>query len=192
MDLNKFCGDKPSISSPWSLGDFTYATNGYLIVRIPRMSDVPERRDAPNLKMLNFDAPGKEWLPAPLDSIALITCGQCKGSGRVELCPECKGKGAVTWRSTKFQHNYSDECKTCHGDTRVPSEKDTADECLNCGGKGKVWPRKMITVGGVIFQLHLLQLINDLPGIKMASIASYGPCRFVFDGGDGIIMPYKM
>jgi hypothetical protein len=46
IDLRPFCGDEGSaaayLMSPWSRGVFTYATNGHVLVRVPRRPDVPE------------------------------------------------------------------------------------------------------------------------------------------------------
>ena len=49
-DLMKFCGgnDRAGIATPFSIGEYTYATNGHIMVRVPRIADIPERTDAPS------------------------------------------------------------------------------------------------------------------------------------------------
>ena len=42
IDLMKFCGKEDPrewLNAPFSLGDYTYATNGHLIVRVPRVAE---------------------------------------------------------------------------------------------------------------------------------------------------------
>lgn len=63
IDLSHFCyteDDRPTIQQSWSRGDFTYATNGHVAIRVPRLRDVPENDRAPDvegriLSKLSFD-----------------------------------------------------------------------------------------------------------------------------------------
>jgi len=63
IDLSHFChteDDRPYLKQPWSRGEFTYATNGHVAVRVPRRADVPENDEAPDvegriLSKLRFD-----------------------------------------------------------------------------------------------------------------------------------------
>jgi len=51
LGLTKFCGDPQSrlyISRPFTQGDHTWATNGHIMIRIPKRADVPAFKDAPN------------------------------------------------------------------------------------------------------------------------------------------------
>ena len=50
-----------AICSPWSAGDWTYATDGRLLVRVPRLDGVPENKNAP--KDLEREVLGFEQLP---------------------------------------------------------------------------------------------------------------------------------
>lgn len=62
-DLSHFCyteDDRPHLKRPWSRGDFTYATNGHVLVRVPRRADTPDNDAAPDvegriLSKLSFD-----------------------------------------------------------------------------------------------------------------------------------------
>lgn len=51
--LLKFCAPvswaKPSMEQPFSRGKYTYATNGNILIRVPRMESVPESPLAPDV-----------------------------------------------------------------------------------------------------------------------------------------------
>lgn len=104
MDLKQFCADKDDprwfLHQPWSRGDFTYATNGHIIVRVPRLPDVPENVQAPNAQALMFKAaPAKDWMPVPAATMPPDgICDQCDGTGLDEDGEDCEwcehtGKG---------------------------------------------------------------------------------------------------
>ncbi len=89
-DLKRFCwtdNGRPTIARPFSQGDWTYATNGRLLVRVPRLSDVPEYDDSPKDIQKNiFDAHliTGTWQPVPNDLPSLLEpkpCSECKGVG---------------------------------------------------------------------------------------------------------------
>jgi hypothetical protein len=52
FDLTPFCAspeaNRCQIERPWSRGKWTYATDGKIVVRIPRDSEVPENKLAPS------------------------------------------------------------------------------------------------------------------------------------------------
>ena len=51
-DLQRFCSDdesRPSICHPFSQEKWTYATDGRLLIRVPRLAEVPEYEDAPKM-----------------------------------------------------------------------------------------------------------------------------------------------
>ena len=52
IDLTPFCARPESnrcqIESPWSRGKWTYATDGKIVVRVPRDPEVPENKLAPS------------------------------------------------------------------------------------------------------------------------------------------------
>lgn len=76
IDLSHFCytedDGRSYLKQPWSRGGFTYATNGHVMVRVPRRADVPDNEAAPDgervLKNLSFDdlRPIKKPLLPPL------------------------------------------------------------------------------------------------------------------------------
>lgn len=63
IDLSHFCyteDDRHNLKRPWSRGDFSYATNGHIMVRVPRRQDLAVNDAAPDvegriLSKLSFD-----------------------------------------------------------------------------------------------------------------------------------------
>jgi len=59
--LLKFCGaDNEKTQRPFSLGDYTYATDGVVLIRVPRMSEFPENPLAPDPKKIKYKE-SREW-----------------------------------------------------------------------------------------------------------------------------------
>lgn len=164
--LNRFCskdGFRPSISEPWSRGTYSYATNGHVICRVPRQEDISERDDAPGAvdKMFDIPAPA-EWFPLADMKIP---------KEKMVECSECE--------DGKIQH---EECQDCDGHT-----------CENCNGTGKVSQAMTpVAVGNTHFQGVYLRILKDLPDCKLGPHADLMGCAvFMFDGGDGLLMPMK-
>lgn len=102
-DLKQFCSDdetRSNIQQPWSRGDYSYATNGHIIVRVPRLQDVPENDCAPDARpLMDKTAPAKIWMPVPTQTMPPdIQCNWCDGTKRDpndkrRKCDECHGTG---------------------------------------------------------------------------------------------------
>ena len=195
IDLQKFCGDedREPISKPFSRGDYTYATNGFLAVRVPRVPDIEENISAvPQLDDYFMNAPEPEsWIVPVMEPVKLIDCPDCGGIGKMNKCPECDGEGEVYYDN--IYNSYKFDCKTCDGDGVVEAGDGAEMVCSGCGGKGKVWPNKQIMQGRLKYTSAILNLIIDLPGIKIEDTnpLPYRMVRFSFDGGDGLIMPVR-
>jgi len=114
--LRTFCC-KPSgwepvwLQTPWSRGQYTYATNGHVIHRIPRQAEVPENADAVKCDHLFPPLDGLTWLPLPaLQPPPLVECDYCEGADKD--CDECNGTGIimpivrVTVGNADFQQAY--------------------------------------------------------------------------------------
>lgn len=157
-----------SIRLPWSRGDYTYSTNGHLIIRIPRHPDIKEILEAPDALniFLKAEPIPSEWIDIPaLPEPQFI---QCK---------ECDGQRFVTWKTD--WNEYEAECKSCDG----------------TGESGEI---RKIEINGVIFNVEYLRKISKLPNFKISVLnAGDGivekekPVWFKFDGGDGLIMPCR-
>lgn len=194
MDLQQFChpsrgGGK--MSSPFSAGDYSYATNGHLIIRVPRVDDIPERDNAPGIGPLVWKHNDiADWHDLPeYESPPAKTCVACDGSGYTEDCPECEGDGNVFFSN---DHNeYSFDCKTCDGEGVEPSNEEDGELCEDCAGTGEIKHDTIpITWGKGYINAVLMEQIKDLPGLKLSDQGDgLTPWHFRFDGGEGLVMP---
>lgn len=115
INLNKFCSKDDTryrIQKPWSRGEYTYATNGHICVRVPRLADIEENPKAPDTEKLFSDALAREypvWLEPPEVRVKLVKCDLCGGMGGIftnEVCDECDGEGRFMMSEpVRFQIN---------------------------------------------------------------------------------------
>lgn len=93
LDLKPFCGVdqcRPYLLQPFSVGNFTYATNGHIMVRVPRRADVPDKT-----KEFNQDKPlegHEKAIYAPLTgSLPVMEMEDCDCfDGYEHDCPDCE------------------------------------------------------------------------------------------------------
>ena len=105
--LRRFCHlDRSGIDTPWSEGNWSYATDGNVILRVTRIESVPERINAPaGIEKSIFGS----ILPA-------IACAPPQPIGEdEETCPICKGTGNC--QCTHCSRNH--DCGKCGGDKTV-------------------------------------------------------------------------
>ena len=163
-DLERFCSDdisRPSLSAPWSSGDYSYASNGHLIVRVPRMVDIAESDVAPKVAGM-FDkhmVEPPEWFALSdieLPEMEIVDCATCEGGEEsVHDCPDC----------------------SCI--------------CEDCNDTGKVEEIIRVKVGMALYQLKYLLMLKGLPNCKLGPTGEWTPAPFRFDGGDGLLMPMR-
>ena len=185
--LKKFVSqDDPRkyMRSPFTRGEWTYATNGHIAVRVPKIDGVeilPEKY-IPSLEGLFQSVGGNDFIALPWMP-PLEECPLCSGTGIAYECPDCDGEG-------EFEHGtHSYFCEECGGSGQVEYGSTGVSACRHCDGTGakRNAPTK---VGGSHFDLFYLHLINGLPGAKFSPGAGQeGMACFVFDGGEGILMP---
>jgi hypothetical protein len=122
-ELKNFCatGDiRYYLNAPFSLGEWTYACNGFLAVRIPRVDTVAEVEVPKNmLKSLSelFAKEFSDWVPVPAVTIRPdVNCEMCHGTAELECnlghthdCDACEGTGK--------ESGYTLDHKTMIGDT---------------------------------------------------------------------------
>ena len=170
--------------SPFNRGEWTYATSGHIAVRVPKIDGVeilPEEH-IPKLDGLFKPAHSDAFIALP-QLLPLEECQMCNGTGTAFQCPECDGEGEFEYGT----HTY--RCKECDGSGQVGYGDKSKVACRHCGGTGATRYNPM-KVGGSHFDLFYLHLINGLPGAKFAPGAGrMDMARFVFDGGEGILMP---
>jgi len=189
IDLDKLCSKRiEELEKPFSDGEYSYACDGYILIRVPRRDDiidpVPEclklhkvdigKRPVQTLEIPKFDPP------------KMIECRVCRGRKATRVCPECKGEDLYI--ENDF-HEYEVDCKTCNGHGVIP--KTGGEPCGNCDGVGAVendGRYDSVMVGELEIAKRLLNKAKDLPGIRMAATSPGNYLRIFFDGGDGAIM----
>ena len=172
---------------PFNRGEWTYATNGHIAVRVPKIDGIATlaEKHIPKLegpfKRTHSDNAFVALPPLP----PLEKCRFCNGTGVAYECEECDGDG-------EFEHgSHTYACKECDGRGQVTYSGGIEAACWRCGGSGakRIVP---IQVGGSHFDLFYLHLINGLPGAKFSPGAGrMDMAMFVFDGGEGILIPLK-
>lgn len=108
LDLSVFCQSaiNEHIKMPWSRGDYTYSTDGKILVRVPRRNDISENPDAPDAEMLFREAKSatKDWHNIVDIDIPPVQIVKCAFSDALDKktgeCPEgcedeCDGIGMV-------------------------------------------------------------------------------------------------
>lgn len=167
MDLQKYCSEderRINIRTPFTRGEFTYATNGHILVRVPRQEDAPERDDAPHAERV-YDPPAAnagEYLPISFPRLPKWECEK-------DECPSCDGRGT--------DHDCPDcQCK-----------------CDDCSGNGEVViePKDYVAIDGISFSLKYALMLAELSNLRIGVARPNEPLAFQFDGGAGILMPVK-
>lgn len=171
--LKKFCGDDPGrryLMVPFSCGDFVYATNGHIMVRVPMIDGVaPLDLDRP----LKLDAPLE---PIDKGSVHFTPLRVTLPSAPVDtgVCKACNGRGYMAGMCNL-------ECDRC------------TCTCTVCDGTGDldVEARTSTTVRGVLFVLGYVRLMLTLPNVRVHVEPGGLPLLFSFEGGFGALMPLR-
>lgn len=190
MDLDKFChSTSESMKRPFTRGEYTYATDGHMIVRIPKLDSVEPNEKAPHVENLGWGFDSVErWVDPPLVSPSLLSdCYVCQGTGRQTPCPECFGDGLI---EICTDHNsYTVDCKTCDGEGSVMGD---AENCSQCKGAGKAGETPIEWERGRVSAILLFKL-GELPKVKLGVCGGdLDPIPFRFEGGDGYMMPMSL
>jgi hypothetical protein len=198
--LQAFCfRDHYRLCKPFQRGEYTYATNGRIGLRLPTADVPPELELAEGvdtIEQLNWDRPDTEPIPLPsTEGEKSKPCKECEGNGYVKKCRECDGYG----EEVCYACGHEDTCRACDGDGTFASHKENPDAtpCEDCHGTGKIGIETAIPLAhGVHANDRYLRLIGahltdvllyPIPG-KMDSGSSH-PIYFTFTEGDGILMP---
>jgi hypothetical protein len=168
-DLKAFCSTDESclpIMSPWSEDQWSYATDGKLIIRVPRLADVPENKEAPNYlqkRIFDFHAISGDWqkipTPLPVEEVDCETCGGTGGHlcscGNEHDCGDCQGSGRcppkpkgikVGWH--EVNHVLLHKLLSLPGVEICPSAKDNISALgirFEGGGEGRLMPMMTLT-----------------------------------------------
>lgn len=190
-DLLPFCDEKRlGMFSPFSVGDFTYATDHKVVVRVPRVADVGPIKTAPNVVGLfaqQFRTAG-EGVPLPEELPPLETkpCPECDGAKRIKVCPFCDGSGEV-----ECDMGHKHNCPDCESKGKVPSWNDFGDACGACQGRGVKEGDSKLQIGHWFFSVLSLRKLHKLPGLRLFpdnhAATNRGTACFIFAGGSGLI-----
>lgn len=164
IDLKQFCSVEPrrtTLLQPWSGGEYTYASNGHILVRVKRVDGV----DTEQPKMTDMveswlaKAPTEPMVPMPvveLPDIEWVDCLSCEGNGVAHP-----------------------DCQTCNC------------LCEDCEGKGKLeGARHLVRYGDDYFNAKYWRMIMGLRDPYIATaVNSLKHFHFTFYIGHGIVMP---
>lgn len=192
IDLTEFCSKdvyRTNITTPWNDGEYALATCGALMVRVPRQDGLTERLtdgihrpDYRRVITVPVDAEYVAQFPAIKEMER--KCAECGGSGTDQIdCEDCSGTGSVD-----CPHCCQEmDCEECDG---TGKKGDSKKVCNVCNGS-KVLKYTLHEIGENHYTSLLLDKIKDLPGIRIANAGHMKPTHFIFDGGDGVIMPTR-
>jgi hypothetical protein len=166
VSLEMFCSqDRPELSRPFSIGAWTYASDGYVLVRVPRRDDVSERAAPDASRLFPDDAPKPRYRPAPKFTIP-------ETIQREEKCWYCRGTGK----------KHGERCPTCQ-----------CEDCTSCSGTGRLTKLETVKIGYAVFQARYISWLQSLPNLEVAKHrGGIEPLRFRFDGGEGLLMPCRV
>ncbi len=166
IDLTPFCSKdkyRGAILKPFSRGEWTYATNGHILIRVPRGAEVPEVDNSPVVERIwpkgsvSFRSPSTLALPPG----AQVFCETCEGRGTKHDCPDC-----------------TCECEKCGGVGRLAS-----DETISIM-VGKI--AVAMKYARMLIALPDLEVADD-----SASADQVPVLLFRFNGGDGMLACLK-
>ena len=177
--------------TPFTRGEWVYATNGHIAVRVPRADGI-EASEIDLFPRIEAIFKQNKWdtfvsLPSlpPADQ-----CRTCNGSGIGYKCTECDGTG-------QFDHGrHTYDCDECDGTGQTDNGNDE-EPCQVCDGTGELRYQK-IQVGPWHYNRRYLAKIIDLPELQFAQRpdgptinGSDGIANFTFEGGEGLLMPMR-
>ena len=166
IDLRPFCAKsfdfRDDLAKPFSRFGFTWATNGCIMVRVPRRDDVPEKEGAVKVATAFHTASLPELVPfvpvSPVQFVAAPTkfCLHCTGRGKIHDCPAC----------------------TC--------------DCEGCGGSGRAPEMSCVSVGKGFIDRRYADLMLSLPGLEVKlPRRGDDSMGFRFEGGEGVLMLFR-
>lgn len=174
LDLQRFCADEfpARMVKPFSYGKHTYATDGHILIRVPRRGNVSERQDAPlQGDVLSLFTPmGMDGVWTAFPEIKLPAPGPCKW---------CDGSG---------------EDQGIHSVKGVP--------CLECDGSGFGKPTGIYRFKTFDLDIKYAALISEMDESEICvphvefEISPVGKksehtILWRFKGGDGVVMPMR-
>lgn len=195
--LRSFCATHDVrfyLQEPLSIGEWIYATDGYVLVRVPN-DGRPQSTEHP--AHIDFSkpllTPCEHYAPLVLPPAPeLPPCEACDGTGEVGTCVECDGDG---YRECDMGHEH--DCPDCKGTGEIKGADEICGVCYGSKVRRSLltsedYDRVATRIGAAQFNFFLLDRIARLPGLEMGvPSAPHERCPFRFDGGIGAIMPLR-
>ncbi|MDD2772728.1 MAG: hypothetical protein PHP45_03420 [Elusimicrobiales bacterium] len=202
IDLQKFClQDKTytkhkTLGQPFVRGGHKYATSGHIVVRIE--TNEPESPDYIGVPLggltsifvplASVDSNSLKPWPISDGLTQAQKCRRCSGTGKkdTETCPKCGGDCAI--ECSECGHDY--KCPMCDGHGVISNELGAT--CPDCrGAKNRIFPANQ-RVDIALIAGENFSLISKLPrAIYIPPKDAMAPLLFVFDGGEGAVMPMR-
>jgi len=210
IDLIAFCGKndiRSYLNAPATIGDYTYASNGHLMVRVPKLQGVETADfDFFNAAIAKLEA-ALGLTPTAIQRLdgcnfKHVPCEYCKKQGFRFNCPECNGDGAVDLETD--YSNYEVDCNTCIGKGHICESdfkqlkvihshiREFKIDCPACKGNKVVFEVKTQEIGKTTFTTALLFLLNSLPEAEIHTFGADDAGLIKFIGGEGLIMPMRV
>jgi hypothetical protein len=198
--LQKFCStsevhEQYGITQPFSIGVWTYATNGHICIRVPRIPEVENKVKASigeSAEKLFWDAKNRIsiWQELPEFELKYSPCPDCGGNGYLVMCPNFNHPDDCGDGTGKLCKEHNEECaRGCKPEIKG------AFKCEECEGKGKIKLQGKYIVKGAAGTTQIsaiyLDMIKDLPNVLIAPYDETSALLIQFDGGEGVLMPMK-
>jgi hypothetical protein len=198
--MQKFCSkeeDKEIINSAFLVDDYTYATNGMIIIRIKSYMGAILKNCLP-IDVVDWESISrvKKLEPIAKDEILKLRDENkcpCCDPNVLEMpgeCRECEGIDTVLL-SNSF-NTYEVECLSCGGMGDHPPLY-PVNKCPGCQGT-RARRRADYNLHGTNVALWLIVLaVENLNDVKFppGTYKKNEPIPFLFDGGEGFLMPIK-
>lgn len=166
VDLSKFCGAEDSrfyLQKPWSRDGWTYASNGYILARVPLAQSIPDEPGCPDAAKVIAMVAGQSVSPLNL-SLPEPEFEDCDcNDGKAHSCPGC-----------------TCPCYQCAGTGRISLDSRTS-VLVRGVNFSLAYVRLLTTLPGV-------QFTTEPPTPQPNTCV---PSRFSFDGGEGALMPLR-
>ncbi len=204
IDLTKFVDpNRVYLAEPFSRGAYSYATDGHILVRVPRIATIadgigPTGKSLDDLvAVLDKPLPQLDPLPAVSEpNFPHRDCKSCGGSGRVMKCKRCHGAGEIEC----CECGNDQECPSCkgHGEKPCTASEAGGEDCEDCGGAGRIVDATRYTAieiaPGLFLRHDILARVAALPCARIERGDGGGqrtgrPVVIEFDGGTGLAMP---
>ncbi len=187
MKLEVFCGEYEKHKKPFSGGNYVYATDGRMALRVDKVR-IEATYEAGEYGLKIDELIEKAAKDKPIDFKAdfeLIPCRNCRATGLNRKCPDCEGTGVVEC----CECGQDRDCPDCDGNGSGDGE-----QCSDCGGLGKkLKDDHTVLIEGLKVQSKFLcKIYQELKDVQLfADMGEYKMVYFKFDGGEGILLPLR-